>query len=164
MFSTQYIFLLLVLTCYVTIITNQNEVLPLTKNYKIRIKRMLFDKSSKSRVKKKERNNIFDEDILFSANKDESQPRSDTRKGYTLQELAEIQRILSKKEDDYYGILNIDKQATGDIINIAYRKLTLRVHPDKFNVSGATEATQKLNKARNELLKKYTDQNKGMIF
>ena len=164
MFFTRYLFSLLILIGYVTINTNQNELPPLTNNYKQRIKRLLFHKSSKARLKNKPRYNLLDEDLLFEANSDDNnQSESETRKGYTQQEVAEIQRILSKNEDDYYGILNIKrKQETPQKIYNAYRKLVLRVHPDKFNAPNAKEATQKLNKAYKQLMSKYEYQNQGM--
>ncbi len=163
MFFAQYLFLLLILICYVTINTNQNEVSTLTNNNKQRIKRLLFHKSSKARSKNKQRYNFLDEDLLFEANSnDNNQSESETGKGYTQQELAEIQRIISKNENDYYGILNIRKQATPQKIYNAYRKLALRVHPDKFNAPGANEATQKLNKAFKQLMSRFEYQNQGM--
>ena len=37
---------------------------------------------------------------------------------------------MGKYGKDYYGILNIDKEASNDIIKRAYRKMAIRYHPD----------------------------------
>jgi hypothetical protein len=125
---------------------NKNDLSLLPNKYNKRIKRFMYGKPSKTRLKSVRPDPIpIDAKLLFSNNKEKQQ-------SYTQQELADINRILSKKEDDYYGILNINKHATSDKILQAYRKLTLRVHPDKFQAPGTTQATQRLNKARDELL------------
>jgi hypothetical protein len=157
LFIQHFLFLLLILICELTDSTNQNNLSLLTNNHKQRIKRFLSRKSSKYKVNRSKNNQP--EDILLNQ---EKQSQSETNKGFTQQELAEIKRILSKKEDDYYGILHISKYATRDEIINAYKKYTLRVHPDKFNVPGATAATQRLNKARAELLKKFENQDQSM--
>ncbi|CAF1188584.1 unnamed protein product [Adineta steineri] len=118
----------------------------------------MFDKSPKSGLKTNQRKNILfdndDDNLLYSSN--EQKPiQSLIKKGYTQQEVAEIKRILSKTSDDYYGILNINKHSTWETIINAHRTLTLRVHPDKVKIPGATEAMQRVNKARTELLKKF---------
>jgi hypothetical protein len=155
------------LICELTNNTNQNDLSLLTNNYKQRIKRFLSRKSFKSKLNsQKPSKNNEPEDILLNnaqyvPNNKEKQSQRETNKGFTQQEFSEIKRILSKKADDYYGILNINQHATPDKIMSAYKKLLLRVHPDKFNAPGATEATQKLNKARFELLRKFANQNQS---
>jgi hypothetical protein len=163
MFMIRCILLLLTLTCNLTNNTHQNQLPFLTKNFNQRIKRFWSDKSSKSHSKKEKllkNNRLFTDELLFT-NYEGNQLRNLPKKQYTQQEVAEIQRILSKAEDDYYGILHIKKHATWDEILIAHRKLSLRVHPDKINAPGAKEATQRLNKARAELSKKFRNPNQS---
>ncbi|CAF3153700.1 unnamed protein product [Rotaria sp. Silwood2] len=159
-------FLLLLILIYASINnSHQNERSFLTKNSNQRIKRFFHRKSSKSQwnteqlLKNNQPNTKLNNNSLFSRNPNEKQSKSETNKGYTQQDIAEIKRILFKNENDYYGILNINKDATRDKIINAHRKLTLLVHPDKINAPGATEATQRLNKARTALLKKFENQN-----
>ena len=50
-------------------------------------------------------------------------------------------------ERDLYGVLKVEKKATESEIRRAYRKLSLRVHPDRVesgDVEGATEKFQVL--------------------
>ena len=53
--------------------------------------------------------------------------------------------ILSCK--DYYDVLGVSKSATGDEIKKAYRKKSLKVHPDKNKSEKAQEAFKKLSQA-----------------
>lgn len=57
-----------------------------------------------------------------------------------------IKRVTSCG-DDYYAILGLDKRATDDDIKKAYRKLALRLHPDKCNDAGAEEAFKRVGEA-----------------
>jgi len=163
MLLIQYILFFLLMLIYDNS-ANQNGLSLLTDNYNQRIKRFLSRKSFKSKLNSQTRskNNQQSEDILLNSELYAQDDQEKQNKGFTQQELSEINRILSKKENDYYGILGINKHATPYKIMSAYKKLSLRVHPDKFNAPGATEATQRLNKARTELLKKFENQNKCM--
>ena len=67
----------------------------------------------------------------------------------------EITRILSLNENDYYGVLGVNAQATEEDIDRAFRKLAPRVHSDKVSAGGSKEAMQRLNKARAELKKRF---------
>lgn len=59
---------------------------------------------------------------------------------------AAIKRVLRCGED-YYKILDVDKQADDDAIKKAYRKLALRLHPDKCKEEGAEDAFKKVGEA-----------------
>eukprot|EP00438_Fugacium_kawagutii_P008437 Skav234483 [mRNA] locus=scaffold1647:365328:369397:- [translate_table: standard] len=54
---------------------------------------------------------------------------------------------VSSAGDDYYRILGVEKGASDDEIKKAYRKLALRLHPDKCKDSGAEEAFKKVGEA-----------------
>ncbi|CAF4870754.1 unnamed protein product [Rotaria socialis] len=157
----RYLVLLLIPIYTSTNPCNQNEFF-MNKKLHQRIKRLFNRRSSKSRVDSDtipKSNQRYDN--LFLLSNDGKKSKLGTKIKYIQQDLAEIKRILSKKEHDYYGILNIDKDATQDKIVTAHRKLTLLVHPDKINVPDATEATQRLNKARIVLLKTIEIQHQG---
>jgi DnaJ-class molecular chaperone len=53
---------------------------------------------------------------------------------------------MSKKEKDYYKILNIDKNATDDEIRKSYKKLALQYHPDKNNTCDEDEKNKCIEK------------------
>eukprot|EP00434_Breviolum_minutum_P014308 symbB.v1.2.012616.t1/scaffold874.1/size155782/10 len=77
------------------------------------------------------------------------------RRGYGLENFASIMaseaaafiKKVSSAGDDYYRILGIEKGATDDEIKKAYRKLALRLHPDKCQENGAEEAFKKVGEA-----------------
>ena len=56
-----------------------------------------------------------------------------------------VNTINSKK--DFYDILGVEKSATEDQIKKAYRKLALKVHPDKNKAPDAEGAFKKVGKA-----------------
>ncbi|CAE7287300.1 Dnajb12 [Symbiodinium natans] len=64
---------------------------------------------------------------------------------YTTEQMQLVQRILRTK--DYYDILEVPKNANEDVAKKAYRKLALKLHPDKNRAPGADEAFKKLSKA-----------------
>ena len=68
-----------------------------------------------------------------------------TRMAYTPEQLRNVQRIISSTT--YYDILEISRNATDDEIKKAYRKLALRIHPDKCHAPGAEEAFKNVGKA-----------------
>ncbi|KAE8647112.1 hypothetical protein Csa_021730 [Cucumis sativus] len=47
----------------------------------------------------------------------------------------------------YYKILGVKKNSSAQEIKRAYKKLCLKVHPDKNKASGSAEALDKVNKA-----------------
>ena len=60
--------------------------------------------------------------------------------------------ILGKK--DYYDLLGVAKTASEDDIKSKYKKLALKLHPDKNHCSKATEAFKKISTAYNCLSNK----------
>ena len=64
---------------------------------------------------------------------------------YSQEDLKRCKDVLGKK--DYYEILGIPRTATEDEIKKAYRKLALRLHPDKNKAPQAEEAFKQLSKA-----------------
>lgn len=49
--------------------------------------------------------------------------------------------------EDYYKVLQVERDADADVIKKAYRKAALRLHPDKCQLDGSKEAFQKLSSA-----------------
>ncbi|KAL5996135.1 hypothetical protein ACLOJK_026208 [Asimina triloba] len=64
---------------------------------------------------------------------------------YTQEQVKLIGEI--KKLKDYYAILGVEKCCSREEIRKAYRKLSLKVHPDKNKVPGSEEAFKKVSKA-----------------
>ncbi|GFY80915.1 DnaJ heat shock amino-terminal domain protein [Actinidia rufa] len=64
---------------------------------------------------------------------------------YTEEQISIVREIKGKK--DYYEILGIEKNCTDDDVKKAYRKLSLKVHPDKNKAPGAEEAFKNVSKA-----------------
>lgn len=52
-----------------------------------------------------------------------------------------------KRTGDYYALLGLEKACSSEEIKRAYRKLSLKVHPDKNKAPGAEEAFKKVSKA-----------------
>ncbi|KAI5650792.1 hypothetical protein M9H77_36797 [Catharanthus roseus] len=64
---------------------------------------------------------------------------------YTEEHVQLIKQIKSKK--DYYAILGVEKSCSVEEIRKAYRKLSLKVHPDKNKAPGSEEAFKKVSRA-----------------
>lgn len=64
---------------------------------------------------------------------------------YTRDQEIMCREIIQKT--DYYDILHIGKTASQDEIKKSYRKLALKMHPDKNRSPSASEAFKKINKA-----------------
>ncbi|KAE8678781.1 Heat shock protein DnaJ isoform 2 [Hibiscus syriacus] len=64
---------------------------------------------------------------------------------YTEEQIMIVKQI--KKKKDYYEILGLEKTCSVDDIRKAYRKLSLKVHPDKNQAAGAEEAFKAVSKA-----------------
>ncbi|GJM94186.1 hypothetical protein PR202_ga10808 [Eleusine coracana subsp. coracana] len=65
---------------------------------------------------------------------------------YTAEQL-EVVRQVKKHTRDYYQILGLDKDCTVEDVRKAYRKLSLKVHPDKNKAPGAEDAFKAVSKA-----------------
>lgn len=74
----------------------------------------------------------------------ESRPINGDR-GFTEEHVRLIGRIRRNK--DYYEVLGVEKSCSVDEIRKAYRKLSLKVHPDKNKAPGSEEAFKKVSKA-----------------
>ncbi|KAJ8441702.1 hypothetical protein Cgig2_019089 [Carnegiea gigantea] len=66
-------------------------------------------------------------------------------RSYTEEHVQLIRQI--NKQKDYYAILGVEKTCSVEEIRKAYRKLSLKVHPDKNKAPGAEEAFKKVSKA-----------------
>nr|GEX43777.1 chaperone protein DnaJ 49 [Tanacetum cinerariifolium] len=64
---------------------------------------------------------------------------------YTKENVQLVRKI--KRNTDYYEILGVEKTCTGEEIKNAYRKISLKVHPDKNKAPGSEEAFKKVGKA-----------------
>ncbi|KAJ9181906.1 hypothetical protein P3X46_005950 [Hevea brasiliensis] len=66
-------------------------------------------------------------------------------RNYTEEHVELIRQI--KRNKDYYAILGVEKTCSVEEIRKAYKKLSLKVHPDKNKAPGSEEAFKKLSKA-----------------
>lgn len=73
------------------------------------------------------------------------EPHKPAAPKFTADQEKICREILGK--NDYYDILGIAKTASTDDIKKAYRKLALRLHPDKNHAPSASEAFKKINKS-----------------
>ncbi|XP_047308752.1 chaperone protein dnaJ 49-like [Impatiens glandulifera] len=74
-----------------------------------------------------------------------SSPKAGESVKYTEENIAIVREIKMKK--DYYEILGLDKNCTVEDIRKAYRKLSLKVHPDKNKAPGSEDAFKSVSKA-----------------
>ncbi|XP_055617665.1 dnaJ homolog subfamily B member 1-like [Toxorhynchites rutilus septentrionalis] len=75
---------------------------------------------------------------LQESTRNMSQPVAGSRKDYTPDQQKIVDRINACT--DYYEMLEVPDNAPGSIIKNAYKKLALRLHPDKNKAPGAEEA------------------------
>ncbi|GMQ07006.1 hypothetical protein CsSME_00051382 [Camellia sinensis var. sinensis] len=80
-----------------------------------------------------------------SASGSSSSSSSTTSVAYTEEQISIVREIKRKK--DYYEILGLEKGCSVDDVRKAYRKLSLKVHPDKNTAPGAEEAFKSVSKA-----------------
>lgn len=70
---------------------------------------------------------------------------SSSSETYTEEQVTLIREIKRKK--DYYEILGLERNCTAEDVKKAYRKFSLKVHPDKNKAPGAEEAFKMVSKA-----------------
>ncbi|OVA00440.1 DnaJ domain [Macleaya cordata] len=70
---------------------------------------------------------------------------SSATKTYTEEQISIVRQI--RKQKDYYEILGVEKNCSVEDVRKAYRKLSLKVHPDKNQAPGAEEAFKAVSKA-----------------
>lgn len=68
-------------------------------------------------------------------------------RSYTKEQEVIVEKILKHKAHEYYKILEIEKTSTEGEIKKAYRKISLKVHPDKNGHPKADECFKRVNKA-----------------
>ena len=76
---------------------------------------------------------------------DSSNNANDTVDTGTPEQQRLVRSVCSKT--CYYEILGVDRSATDNDIKKSYRKLSLKVHPDKNKAKGADEAFKKVSRA-----------------
>ncbi|KAA8531074.1 hypothetical protein F0562_005783 [Nyssa sinensis] len=70
---------------------------------------------------------------------------SNGERTHTEEQVQLIKQINRSK--DYYAVLGVEKSCSVEEIRRAYRKLSLKVHPDKNKAIGSEEAFKKVSKA-----------------
>lgn len=79
---------------------------------------------------------------------------------YNAEQEKIILEVLSKQKHAFYEILNVEKTADSNEIKKAYRKLAIKLHPDKNSHPKASEAFKVINRAFEVL----GDDNKRQMF
>ena len=72
-------------------------------------------------------------------------PPAPEPKKFTPEQVSKCREILNKR--NYYDILGVKKSATEDDLKRAYRKLSIKVHPDKNSAPQAGDAFKKVSAA-----------------
>ena len=94
--------------------------------------------------------------LKSNPNKDEIKPAKEkkkpkveeTQRPYTPEQERSIKNILEhRKKGDLYGILGLEKGATDAEIKKQYRKLALRLHPDKCGAPKTDDAFKAISHA-----------------
>lgn len=81
-------------------------------------------------------------------------------KEYTVEQETIVRKVLAIEKSDYYKLLDVSKSATEVEIKKSYRKMAIKLHPDKNKHPHSAEAFKKLAKAF-EIL---SDSDKRKIF
>eukprot|EP00929_Paragymnodinium_shiwhaense_P116191 TRINITY_DN8551_c0_g1_i10.p1 TRINITY_DN8551_c0_g1~~TRINITY_DN8551_c0_g1_i10.p1 ORF type:complete len:312 (-),score=104.48 TRINITY_DN8551_c0_g1_i10:720-1655(-) len=63
----------------------------------------------------------------------------------TAQQKVEVERVLAAA--DFYAVLELSRKCSDNDVKKAYRRLALKLHPDKNNAEGAEEAFKRLSMA-----------------
>ncbi|KAL5541869.1 hypothetical protein UlMin_009579 [Ulmus minor] len=84
-------------------------------------------------------------EIRSEPGKGKSEEGLNVERIYTEEHVQLIRQI--KRNNDYYSILGVEKSCSVEEIRKAYRKLSLKVHPDKNKAPGSEEAFKKVSKA-----------------
>ncbi|VEU20592.1 DEKNAAC101512 [Brettanomyces naardenensis] len=66
---------------------------------------------------------------------------------YTKEQREEVERIMEMDCTDYYSVLKLEKGATETQIKKSYRRLAMKLHPDKNKHPQSAEAFKKIAKA-----------------
>ncbi|KAL4296932.1 hypothetical protein GQ457_12G023720 [Hibiscus cannabinus] len=74
-----------------------------------------------------------------------SSPLTGAAGSYTEEQIKIVKQIKGKK--DHYEILGLEKTCSSEDVRKAYRKLLLKVHPDKNKAPGAEEAFKSVSEA-----------------
>ncbi|KAK9798950.1 hypothetical protein WJX73_007854 [Symbiochloris irregularis] len=82
-----------------------------------------------------------------NASSSDAGPSESQAEDTSTPEERELVRAILSKKDNLYAVLNIERNATDDEIKKAYRKLALKLHPDKNKARGADEAFKVVSKA-----------------
>ncbi|XP_078158312.1 uncharacterized protein LOC144554009 [Carex rostrata] len=81
----------------------------------------------------------------------------ETSNNYTEEQVRVVREI--RKNKDYYAILGVEKNSSAEEIKRAYKKLSLKIHPDKNRAPGAEEAFKSVLEAYNYLSNEQSRRN-----
>jgi DnaJ family protein B protein 12 len=87
-------------------------------------------------------------------------PRSGTDRGHTPEQESGSKRILALSKKSHYEVLGVNRSAQENELKKAYRKLSLKYHPDKNSAPSAENAFKAISTAYDVL----TDKEKRNIY
>ncbi|WOL09221.1 chaperone protein dnaJ 49-like [Canna indica] len=110
---------------------------------------LLFSAGGEEPISSPSSNCVSDSESAFSTSTLRNRSNISSGKGhsrsYTEEQVTIVQQI--GKQKDFYEILGLEQSCTVDDIRRAYRKLSLKVHPDKNHAPGAEEAFKEVSNA-----------------